>query len=161
MSSLGGPGRNLNRASSTNSSSGSLRSNSLSAGSNVPSADWGNQFSVDEPDPPYGYEEIPIPPPQPGAGGIPLPPPFPDSGSDCTGTYSPSVTSSEEGFKRCVALYPYDNANMEESSIPMFEGEEFFIVDDDCDGWTRVRRVISNHEFGEEGFVPTTWIKIL
>ncbi len=60
-----------------------------------------------------------------------------------------------------MALYTYNNANMEESNIPMEEGEEFQIVDEDCDGWTRVRRAIPNPEFGDEGYVPSTWIRLI
>jgi hypothetical protein len=78
---------------------------------------------------------------------------------------SPSVSSNSStdghGLKRCVALYTYANQNMEESNIPMEEGEEFWIVDEDCDGWTRVRRCCANPDYGDEGFVPTTWIRLI
>ena len=43
----------------------------------------------------------------------------------------------------------------------MEEGEEFYVIDDNCDGWTRVRRLIASPEYGDEGFVPTTWIRIV
>ncbi|XP_067133111.1 formin-binding protein 1 isoform X1 [Centruroides vittatus] len=51
------------------------------------------------------------------------------------------------------ALYPFEAQS--EGSIPMFEGEEFEVVElDQGDGWTRVRR--SNLE---EGFVPTSYVE--
>lgn len=43
-----------------------------------------------------------------------------------------------------------------EGSIPMKAGDDFFILESDQgDGWTRVRRKAN----GEEGFVPTTYIR--
>ena len=142
-------GSRLNRGGSTNSSGGSVKSSSLSIASSGQVYDVPSASASDD------YDEIPPPPPEV------LTPPASDTMSSMSSPSVSSVSSSEAGLKRCVALYTFNNANMEESNIPMEEGEEFFIVDDDCDGWTRVRRVISNHEFGEEGFVPTTWIKIL
>ena len=143
-------GSRLNRGGSTNSSGGSVKSSSLSIASSGQVYDVPSASASDD------YDEIPPPPPEV------LTPPASDTMSSMSSPSVSSASSSEAGhLKRCVALYTFNNANMEESNIPMEEGEEFFIVDDDCDGWTRVRRVISNHEFGEEGFVPTTWIKIL
>lgn len=44
-----------------------------------------------------------------------------------------------------------------EGSIPMGDGEQLFVVElDQGDGWTRVRRQNSM----EEGFVPTSYVKI-
>ena len=142
-------GSRLNRGGSTNSSGGSVKSSSLSIASSGQVYDVPSASASDD------YDEIPPPPPEV------LTPPASDTMSSMSSPSVSSASSSEAGLKRCVALYTFNNANMEESNIPMEEGEEFFIVDDDCDGWTRVRRVISNHEFGEEGFVPTTCIKIL
>lgn len=43
-----------------------------------------------------------------------------------------------------------------EGSIPLYEGEELFVIEiDQGDGWTRVRR---NSGY-EEGFVPTSYIQ--
>merc|ERR1712004_615051 len=83
------------------------------------------------------YDEIPAPPPCP-----PMPDPPSSTHSDTMSSMSsPSVSSNSSmdghGLKRCVALYTYANQNMEESNIPMEEGEEFWIVDEDCDGWSR------------------------
>jgi hypothetical protein len=154
----------LNRGGSSNSSGGSVKSSSLSIASSsrvydVPSSlnTW-NQTASDD-----NYDEIPPPPPMPE---VVLTPPASDTMSSMS---SPSVSSdssssSEGSMKRCLALYTYNNANMEESNIPMEEGEEFFLVDDDCDGWTRVRRAMPNHNpdyGGDEGFVPTTWLRMI
>lgn len=44
-----------------------------------------------------------------------------------------------------------------EGAIPMYEGEEFDIVElDQGDGWTRVRR-----ENQEDGFVPTSYLECI
>lgn len=149
----------LNRGGSTNSSGGSVKSSSLSIASSsrvyeVPSEKWPNSCIEDD------YDEIP-------------PPPMPEASSDTMSSMSsPSVTSSSSsasdasggigGLKRCVALYTYDHSNMEESNIPMEEGEELVVVDDDCDGWTRVRRLMpTSSQIGDEGFVPTAWIRMI
>jgi hypothetical protein len=51
---------------------------------------------------------------------------------------------------------------MEESQIPMHQGEEFLLIESDCDGWTRVRRAFPNPQYGaDEGFVPSTWIEMI
>lgn len=42
-----------------------------------------------------------------------------------------------------------------EGSIPMYDGEELYLIEvDQGDGWTRVRRLYDY----EEGFVPTSYI---
>lgn len=145
----------LNRGGSTNSSGGSVKSSSLS----IASSSGTNQQVYDVPSSVCqvasssasdDYDEIP-PPPHPA-----------DTLSSMS---SPSVTSSNSSNyameRRCVAIYTYNNANMEESNITMEENEEFIVVDDDCDGWTRVRRIVSNPGYGDEGFVPTTWIRMI
>ncbi|CAG5078761.1 Similar to fnbp1l: Formin-binding protein 1-like (Xenopus laevis) [Cotesia congregata] len=54
----------------------------------------------------------------------------------------------------CRALYPFDGTS--EGSIPMYDGEELYMIElDQGDGWTRVRRM-SNPV---EGFVPTSYIE--
>ncbi|KAL1455747.1 hypothetical protein WDU94_009817 [Cyamophila willieti] len=55
------------------------------------------------------------------------------------------------------ALYPFEASS--EGSIPMFDGEELFIIElDQGDGWTRVRRQTTD---SEEGFVPTSYIQTI
>ncbi|XP_078045515.1 formin-binding protein 1-like Cip4 isoform X1 [Augochlora pura] len=54
----------------------------------------------------------------------------------------------------CRALYPFDATS--EGSIPMFDGEELYMIElDQGDGWTRVRRISQPIE----GFVPTSYIE--
>ncbi|XP_043940657.1 cdc42-interacting protein 4 isoform X2 [Protopterus annectens] len=54
----------------------------------------------------------------------------------------------------CIALYPFEGSS--EGTMSMTEGEKLDVVEEDKgDGWTRVRR-----SKGEEGYVPTTYIKI-
>ncbi|XP_048449768.1 formin-binding protein 1-like, partial [Rhincodon typus] len=53
-----------------------------------------------------------------------------------------------------TALYPFDGNS--EGTIPMAEGEVLQLIEEDKgDGWTRVRR-----SDGEEGYVPTSYVKI-
>ncbi|EEB15230.1 Proline-serine-threonine phosphatase-interacting protein, putative, partial [Pediculus humanus corporis] len=53
----------------------------------------------------------------------------------------------------CRALYPFEATS--EGSIPMYDGEELYLIEvDQGDGWTRVRRM---NDY-EEGFVPTSYI---
>ncbi|XP_033228165.1 formin-binding protein 1-like isoform X2 [Belonocnema kinseyi] len=54
----------------------------------------------------------------------------------------------------CRALYAFDGIS--EGSIPMYDGEELYMIELDAgDGWTRVRRMSQPIE----GFVPTTYIE--
>ncbi|XP_008478375.1 formin-binding protein 1-like isoform X1 [Diaphorina citri] len=54
------------------------------------------------------------------------------------------------------ALYPFEATS--EGSIPMYDGEELYIIElDQGDGWTRVRRQTDS----EEGFVPTSYIQTI
>ena len=164
-------GGRLNRGGSTNSSGGSIKSSSLSIASSsrvydMPRPGASSSASDD-------YDEIPPPPPDTSrliSGSGLTSGSTSGSGSDTMSSLSsPSVSSSSStdgsgsgnAARRCVALYTYNNANMEESNIPMEQGEEFIVVDEDCDGWTRVRRVVPNPDFGDEGFVPTTWIQTI
>ncbi|XP_034483578.1 formin-binding protein 1-like [Drosophila innubila] len=56
----------------------------------------------------------------------------------------------------CRALYPFEATS--EGSIPMNEGEELQVIENDQgDGWTRVRRA-NNSNGWDEGFVPTSYI---
>lgn len=148
----------LQRGSSSH-SSGSIKSSNLSISSSnnqrvydIPFPNSSDKFSSNSDkfsSNSDDYDEIPPPPPEVLTS---------DTMSSMS---SPSETSTEPELRKCVALYSYNNANMEESNIPMEAEEEFYVVDEDCDGWTRVRRVVPNPNFGEEGYVPTTWIRIL
>ena len=86
-------------------------------------------------------EDFPIPSPPP-----PPPPPPPLSNP----------------LKTVVALYPFDGQSA--SNIPMVEGEQFLVTEDDQDGWIRVRRVdgrfFPDEQLGE-GFVPTAFLKFI
>uniref|UniRef100_A0A1A8SDS6 Formin binding protein 1 n=1 Tax=Nothobranchius rachovii TaxID=451742 RepID=A0A1A8SDS6_9TELE len=54
----------------------------------------------------------------------------------------------------CKSLYPFQGQN--EGTLSMVEGELLSVVEEDKgDGWTRVRRNLE-----EEGYVPTSYIKI-
>ena len=61
-------------------------------------------------------------------------------------------------LSRVVALYPFTGEA--ETSISMAEGEQFFVTEQDVEGWTRVRRVSADPEIAQvEGFVPSSFIK--
>ena len=49
------------------------------------------------------------------------------------------VSSSPSGggpFKRCEALYDYTEG-LEANNIPMFGGDQFYVIEEDSEGWTR------------------------
>eukprot|EP00092_Neocalanus_flemingeri_P058116 GFUD01069205.1.p1 GENE.GFUD01069205.1~~GFUD01069205.1.p1 ORF type:complete len:558 (+),score=166.38 GFUD01069205.1:488-2161(+) len=75
---------------------------------------------------------------------------------------SPSTenTSKPSLVGKYIALYEFESDS--DDTIPMAEGEEFFLIDDDQDGWTKVKRV-DNRFFQDigEGFVPTSFIQSL
>ena len=54
-------------------------------------------------------------------------------------------------LRKLLALYSYDGE--EDGTLEMEAGEELEIVEDDVEGWTRVRRTLS----GDEGFIPTSF----
>ena len=61
---------------------------------------------------------------------------------------------------RAVAMYPFHSENSE--TLTMKEREEFFILEDDVEGWTKVRRKIKNlSSLKEIGYVPSSFIKLL
>lgn len=65
-----------------------------------------------------------------------------------------------ELLSRVVALYPF--VGEIKNSINMEEGEEFFVTEQDVDGWTRVKRVkIRKEDELLEGFVPSSFIKFI
>ena len=61
--------------------------------------------------------------------------------------------------KRCEAMYDYQECD--ENNLPMRAGEKFFIVEDECDGWTRVKRLMPSSDGFDEGYVPASYVRIL
>ena len=55
------------------------------------------------------------------------------------------------GVRKLLALYSYSGE--EEGAIKMELGEEFEVLEEDAEGWSRVRRCGG----GEEGFIPTSF----
>ena len=62
--------------------------------------------------------------------------------------------------EKVVASFSFESDSSD--TIPMAEGEEFFLMEEDQDGWTKVKRV-DNRFFEDmgEGFVPTSYIQSL
>lgn len=74
-------------------------------------------------------------------------------GSGCEEYYHDEV-DAQPPLGTCRALYPFDATS--EGSIPMYDGEELYMIElDQGDGWTRVRRISQPIE----GFVPTSYIE--
>jgi len=42
----------------------------------------------------------------------------------------------------------------------MEEGEELVVLEDDCEGWTRVRRIHFRPDEPNEGYVPSSYLGI-
>ena len=57
--------------------------------------------------------------------------------------------------KVAVAIYDF-SGNEAEETLTIEGGEELEIIEDDFDGWTKVKK-LSN---GEEGFVPSAYIEL-
>ncbi|XP_023247816.1 cdc42-interacting protein 4-like isoform X1 [Copidosoma floridanum] len=95
--------------------------------------------------------------------GTPQPTHGPESGLGASRTSLPGSTGEEyyvdevdaqPPLGTCKALYPFDATS--EGSIPMYDGEELYMIElDQGDGWTRVRRISQPIE----GFVPTSYIE--
>ena len=49
---------------------------------------------------------------------------------------------------------------MEQTEIPVDEGEELLVIEADCKGLTKVRRVYPNPKLLNEGFVPSTYLDL-
>ena len=62
-------------------------------------------------------------------------------------------------MKRCEAMYDY--LEVDENNIAMNAGEQFFIVEDECDGWTRVKRLMPTADGFDEGYVPASYLRVL
>lgn len=162
-------------------SSGSLKSSSLSVGSSPAMMNTSPDNSSSSVFSAHTYERVQ----DPGSNSyndpddnwdhfenIPPPPPVASSSSS-------SLHGSSEGpvpaaaalppsaggsLLRVVSLYPYDASTqaLQESNLPMAEGEEFEVVEPDSDGWTRVKR-INNKYYNDdgEGYVPSSFLKSL
>ncbi|XP_032453576.1 formin-binding protein 1-like isoform X8 [Nasonia vitripennis] len=95
--------------------------------------------------------------------GTPQPTHGPESGLGASRTSLPGSGGEEyyvdevdaqPPLGTCKALYPFDATS--EGSIPMYDGEELYMIElDQGDGWTRVRRISQPIE----GFVPTSYIE--
>ena len=69
---------------------------------------------------------------------------------------------SDENEVTVMAVYDYDGA-CGESSIPMTCGEYLVLVEQDIEGWTKVRRKFcsSDPSLPTEGFVPTAYLQFV
>ena len=121
----------------------------------VPEAGCNNGYNKDAYDPPElqpppPYKTI-VAPTNSGSAGFASP----------TGSSNPpfSSTSSEssENDKRCEAMYDY--AECDPNNITMRAGEHFVIVEEEVDGWTRVRRLMGGGY--DEGYVPASYLRVL
>jgi hypothetical protein len=64
---------------------------------------------------------------------------------------------------RASALFDYGGEALQENNIPMAEGEIFEVVEEDSNGWTRVRRLETDRKWNDEGegYVPSSFINVL
>merc|ERR1719400_3031760 len=73
------------------------------------------------------------------------------------------TTDNDDSHEMTVmAVYDYDGA-CGESSIPITSGESLVLVEDDIEGWTKVRRKFksSDQTHPSEGFVPTAYLQFV
>ena len=61
-----------------------------------------------------------------------------------------------------MAVYDYDGA-CGESSIPITSGEYLILMEDDIEGWTKVKRKFKSGDLTlpSEGFVPTAYLQFI
>lgn len=85
-----------------------------------------------------------------------------DASSSSSGVHLPPSPQ----YKLCEAMY--DFTECDENNISMAVGDRFCIVEDECDGWTRVRRLMASPEqqqqhpgvvADEEGYVPSSYLR--
>jgi len=48
----------------------------------------------------------------------------------------------------------------QDCNLPIEEGEELVVLEDDCEGWTRVRRLHFRPDEANEGYVPSSYLRI-
>ena len=110
--------------------------------------------------------QVPAPPSQTfgggDSGGFASPtgssnPPFSSTSSEASSSSAGGVLPSS--VKRCEAMYEYFECD--ENNITMSVGEQFYIVEDECDGWTRVKRLIPTPDGYDEGYVPGSYLRLL
>merc|ERR1719427_1286157 len=75
---------------------------------------------------------------------------------------APSAPPAESISKLSLVVASFSFESDSSDTIPMAEGEEFLLMEEDHDGWTKVKRV-DNRFFEDmgEGFVPTSYIQSL
>eukprot|EP00092_Neocalanus_flemingeri_P012395 GFUD01013363.1.p1 GENE.GFUD01013363.1~~GFUD01013363.1.p1 ORF type:complete len:567 (-),score=164.04 GFUD01013363.1:214-1914(-) len=129
----------------------------ISSDSSTLASGWGDDFrDVSELPPPTLSQaiSIPIPPPMQNVSTSAPPPPPPPPPP----VVAPGPDYEELKPRKVVALYQFNSDATD--TIPMAEGEEFFVSEGDQDGWTKVQRVDSRFfEDMGEGFVPTSFVQ--
>ena len=55
----------------------------------------------------------------------------------------------------------FDYLDIDENNITMRVGEQFFVVEAECDGWTRVKRLMPTSDGFDEGYVPASYLRLL
>ena len=63
-------------------------------------------------------------------------------------------------FKACCEAM-YDYQERDENILPIRAGEKLFVVDDECNGWIRVKRQVPSSNGFDEGYVPASYMRIL
>ena len=113
--------------------------------------------------------DLPVPPPPSHtipsggeSGGFASPtgssnPPFSSTSSEASSSSAGGILPTN--VKRCEAMYDY--LEVDENNIAMNAGEQFFIVEDECDGWTRVKRLMPTADGFDEGYVPASYLRVL
>ncbi|TRY73831.1 hypothetical protein TCAL_01926 [Tigriopus californicus] len=140
----------LNRTPRSSQSSGSIKSSSLSLSSAAP--------MNTSPDPISSYEEIN------NSNNYQNDHWDQDEfGDPSVPSVMPTFNGSTSGLSRCVAIYNYDSSthDFQETNLPMTEGEEFEVIEPDSNGWTGVRRLGDSVHGGIEGFVPTSFLRLI
>merc|ERR1712226_512838 len=116
----------------------------------------------------YDLAELPIPPPPSqmvsggDSGGFASPtgssnPPFSSTSSEASS--SSALGIMPPSVKRCEAMFDY--LDIDENNITMRVGEQFFVVEAECDGWTRVKRLMPTSDGFDEGYVPASYLRLL
>ena len=72
----------------------------------------------------------------PSQGWMTSSPAASETDSNDTGVSSSPSGGGGGPFKRCEALYDYTEG-LEANNIPMFGGDQFYVIEEDSEGWTR------------------------